>query len=206
MAAKRKIQQRPRKHQTHSASPLLLLGILVVIVLLGTSIYMLASNKPEHTTYAPYPLEQYTDSFDFGNSRIMLNNEELQFTNGSYQASDPSQGPHTAMFTNKSVNSAGTHAAAILIDNPGGSGTFYYVVGGMLSDGKDVYSTPVFLGDRIKVESIEVTDPTEDSAATVTVTYLDRPTGAPMSADPNQSITVTYTFDENGMLNPVMTQ
>lgn len=213
MAARKKVRKTTRPvrvakasaHKT-SGSPLLILSVLAVVAILGTSIYLFTNSKVDTTSYAPYPFEQSITSFDFGNSMIMLNNEELQFQNGAYAMTDSASGPHKAQVMHRAVNQAGTQAGAILVDNPGGSGTFYYLVGGTMVDGKEVYSTPVLLGDRVKIVSVNVENPTEENNGTVTVEYMDRPTGAPMSADPNQLITVTYAFEENGMLTPVLAE
>lgn len=92
------------------------------------------------------------------------------------------------------VSSAQDRAAAVWLDSSSGSGTFFYLVGGMIDGGKEVYSEPVFLGDRIKIQSVRVSD------NSVTVQYLDRPASAPMSDSPTVLTSVTYEFQKDGSL------
>ena len=69
-------------------------------------------------------------------------------------------------------------AAAITIENPGGSGTFRYVHG-LLSDGGALTDAgALFLGDRIRVEGISIHD------GVIVVAMLDRPEDASYSEAP----------------------
>ena len=69
-------------------------------------------------------------------------------------------------------------AAAITIENPGGSGTFRYVHG-LLSDGGALTDAgALFLGDRIRVEGISIHD------GVIVVAMLDRPDDASYSEAP----------------------
>jgi len=47
-------------------------------------------------------------------------------------------------------------AAAILVSDPGGSGTFYDLAAVINSNGKASHAASVFLGDRVKVEKIDI--------------------------------------------------
>lgn len=47
-------------------------------------------------------------------------------------------------------------AAVILVSNPGGSGTFYELAAVINSRGKAKYAASVFLGDRVKVEEVDI--------------------------------------------------
>jgi hypothetical protein len=47
-------------------------------------------------------------------------------------------------------------AAVILVSAPGGSGTFYELVAVINSEGKAKYGARVFLGDRVKVEEVDI--------------------------------------------------
>ena len=47
-------------------------------------------------------------------------------------------------------------AAVILVSNPGGSGTFYDLAAVINSGGKANHAASVFLGDRVKVEEVDI--------------------------------------------------
>lgn len=100
----------------------------------------------------------------------------------------------------QAISPSGTRGAGILIDSPGGSGTFYYLVGATVKNGMNVYSEPVPLGDRIIIKSLTVKDAATHNHGEITVTYLDRPEGAPMSDEPTKEVVEKYAFENNGNL------
>jgi hypothetical protein len=183
---------------------LVALGVIALIVFAAISIFpnsiIPLSNNP-----SPVPsLSTKSDSFDFGNQKIMLSNQELAFVNGTYKSSDTADSGHSATIDNQTLSPSKTRAAAILIDNPGGSGTFYYLIAGMQKDGMEIYSEPVSLGDRIKIVSVTVEDPEAHDNGEIVVVYLDRAEGAPMAEEPTQQVTKKYSFLENGNLIEVL--
>jgi hypothetical protein len=137
-------------------------------------------------------LSTVSSPFDFGNQTFELGHEALHFTNGFYESPDRQ---HVASLTERGMNQSGTKAAAILIDNPAGSGIFSYAVGAVRTDGTARYSEPVFLGDRIKIEAVSV------GAEAVTIHYLTHPANAPLATEPTKPITVIYAFQDDGSLH-----
>lgn len=129
--------------------------------------------------------------FDFGNQTIALDHEILHFTHGFARSID---GQHVAQITDRRVNQPSTRAAAIMIDNVVGSGIFFYAIGAARADGRESYSTPVFLGDRIKIETVNLNE------ARVTIDYLDHVAGVPLAAPPTQPMAVTYNIQADGSL------
>ena len=77
-------------------------------------------------------------------------------------------------------------AAAIMVSQTGGSGTFYDLVVVQNQNGKAVHVATIGLGDRIKITSIKVYD------GRVTVTYLTRKDSEPMSAAPAVDVSKTF--------------
>ena len=70
-------------------------------------------------------------------------------------------------------------AAAITVEDPGGSGTFYYLHA-LIGDEDDLRDAAVaFLGDRIRIEGVSVHD------GVITVALLDRPPDAPFVEPPS---------------------
>lgn len=80
-------------------------------------------------------------------------------------------------------------SVVILVNQPGGSGTFYYVAA-LLNPSAGVSATPaVMLGDRITISSVRV------DGKTIVVDLLDRASGAPMTASPSVSVTKRFVVD-----------
>ena len=80
-------------------------------------------------------------------------------------------------------------AAAVTIENPGGSGTFYYVHALRNDGGDPVAALPVFLGDRIRVEGVSIHD------GAVTVALFDRPDDAPYSQAPTVPVILRFRLE-----------
>jgi len=77
----------------------------------------------------------------------------------------------------------------ILVNQPGGSGTFYYVAA-LLNTSAAVSATPaVMLGDRIKISSLRI------DGKTIVVELLDRASGQPLSASPSVAVTKRFVID-----------
>jgi hypothetical protein len=165
-------------------------SILVILTIVSPGMAMISA-PPSLARSLPAHLSLWSGPFDFGNQTIRLDHEVLHFTNGFYRSPD---GQHTARLIDRKVNQSTTRSAAILIDNPAGSGIFYYVIGAARADGKERYSTPVFLGDRIKIETVSV------SGDTAMIHYLDHPAHSPIGTPPTKPVTVTYTIQANGNL------
>lgn len=188
-----------KKKQKHPLLHKLLIALVIILALLIAILLTKATKEKQREVLLTY--QQQGTIFDFGNQSIMLNNQELSFKNGLYENSDQT---YTARITNQKANPSGSRAAAILIDNPGGSGTFYYLVGAISKDGKITYSEPVLLGDRIQIVSLTVDEPERYDNGVITVTYLNRPDSVPFSEEPTQQKIVRYAFEENGNLLEIL--
>lgn len=82
-----------------------------------------------------------------------------------------------------------TDGAIVLIQDPGGSGTFRYVAALLEEDGGYQGTNAEFIGDRIAIQSISISD------QLITVTYLDRAEDEPMSAEPTLERTQQYRIE-----------
>ena len=177
---------------------------LVVIVVIITGLFVLKSYKINIVSSPKPSVSKNPNLFNFGGQKIMLNNRTLTFVDGVYTNSDPTLGENGAIIANRSVDPSGTRAAAILIDSPGGSGTFYYLVGASLINGKEVYSTPVLLGDRIKMQSLTVDNPQAQDNGLITVEYLDHSADEALADEPTVKITKKFAFENSGNLTPIL--
>lgn len=75
----------------------------------------------------------------------------------------------------------GTDDVAFLVtQNSGGSGTFFYLVGALKRDNGYVGTQAVLIGDRIAPQSTD-----KGEGRSVVVNYMERASGAPMTAQPS---------------------
>jgi len=84
-------------------------------------------------------------------------------------------------------------AALILVQDPGGSGTFYYVAVAVAQGGRSTGTNAVLLGDRIAVDGLTIAD------GVITVRYKGRESHDPMSARPEVEKSLSLVLD-NGKL------
>jgi hypothetical protein len=87
-------------------------------------------------------------------------------------------------------------AAAITIEQTGGSGTFYLIHALLSEDGELRDAGPVFLGDRIRIVSVAI------EGREVVVELLDRPPDAPFAQEPTVEVTRRFAL-EGGALAEV---
>ncbi len=151
-------------------------------------------------SFAPTPTDIQTmqkKPFGFDNFTININEEPITFRRGAYESSNKQ---HVALIMNATASPDGNHAAAIIVDSPGGSGTFYSLVTASKIDGKVVYSQLIPLGDRIKIKSLNIEDSAKYKNGLVMLFYMDRPENAPMSMEPNIEVIEKYEIQDNGNL------
>ena len=86
-------------------------------------------------------------------------------------------------------------AALILVHDPGGSGTFYYVAGAIDQGGRYRGTHAVLIGDRISVDGLSIAD------GVVTVHYKDRRAHEPMSMRPSAEKTLSLFLDNDKLIS-----
>ncbi|HVZ67550.1 MAG TPA: hypothetical protein VG917_04800 [Patescibacteria group bacterium] len=158
------------------------------VVVFGIIFFVFTHSRPK-TVMAPSSFQAPPSLFN--NYEINLDGQKLSFTGGTYKSPD---GQHTALIENQ-TSLASTRSAAILVDSPGGSGTFYYLIAASEQNGRATYAAPIPLGDRIKIGSLSI-----GNDNLITVVYYDRPVGAPMADEPNQEVVAKYAFQDDGNL------
>lgn len=80
--------------------------------------------------------------------------------------------------------------------DPGGSGTFYYLVGELGLDGSKVIFDAVLLGDRIAPQNTMKGDVLPDGRQIVIVNYADRKEGESFVTPPSQGKTLRLLYDK----------
>ncbi|MEP7167267.1 MAG: hypothetical protein ABI758_04780 [Candidatus Woesebacteria bacterium] len=166
-----------RKKQKTSSLPLLFIILIVIATIATAKVFHTLSIQPSAT-----PVPEIAIPFDFSSQKT---------------------GQTTGIITHQTVNASQTRAGAILVDDSSGSGTFYSVIGVMQTNGTEVYSQPILIGDRVQIVSLMVNDPGAHDNGLITVTYLDRAKNAPMTTQPTKKMIIQYAFEDNGNLIPV---
>ena len=80
-------------------------------------------------------------------------------------------------------------AAIVLVQNPGESGTFYYIAASL--DKSDGYlgTNAIFLGDRIAIQTVEINN------MQIIVNYSDRAEGDSMTDNPSVGVSKYFVVD-----------
>lgn len=92
------------------------------------------------------------------------------------------------------LNSDGVDDAALyLVQNPGGSGTFFYIAEAINFDGHFVGTDAMFLGDRIAPQNINITE------GIAVANFAERKVGEPMTAKPSIGKSVWVHLDVKKM-------
>lgn len=84
-------------------------------------------------------------------------------------------------------------AVMFIVQNPGGSGTFYYVAAALSESGTYTGTNAVHLGDRIAPQNVEIRD------GVLIANYAERKPGEPMSEQPSVGVS-RYLMIEKGEL------
>jgi hypothetical protein len=128
---------------------------------------------------------------DYASATYRIENEEVTLSRGT--RSEPvAPGSATQRVTRLSGHPVcgrlgkTTAAAVFIADDPGASGTFFYV--GVALAGRPAINA-VFLGDRIEPQSIAF------RGNSIVVTYLDRKPSDPMAAKPTLTRRLMLRFD-----------
>jgi hypothetical protein len=163
---------------------------LLILPACGPSVTA-ASGGPS-TVAAPDPANA---TFAIGKSSITLSNgrSEIEAAPGSAAK------VVTALTDKRATGDADGDGRAdtivVLTQQPGGSGTFYYVAV-VLNGATGVTTTPAtLLGDRVVLNGVRL------DGATIVVELLDRGSGEPFTTSPSVSVTKRFAVS-GGMLEP----
>ena len=91
-------------------------------------------------------------------------------------------------------NTDGEDAAVILIDDPGGSGTFYYLGAVINQSGNPLNVATVSLGDRVKVKALDIEE------EEIVVHMLTREADKSMASEPTLEVTQKYRLEDNKLV------
>ena len=131
--------------------------------------------------------------------RIESDDDTFQLTDGEYRKKyEPDSASERVLKLSKSAagdldDTGGEDAVVILIDNPGGSGTFYHLFAVINQSGKPFNVATIFLGDRVRVEGLAIKE------KEIVVDMLTRGDEA-MASEPTLEITRKYRLEANRLV------
>lgn len=120
------------------------------------------------------------------NATYVVEGEKVTLVDGKSEQPIPDSSAKNMTEATKHI-SIGKAAAVVLRQTAGGTGTFYYIAAVTNVAGTNA----VFIGDRISINDVSSKD------GVVTVKYLDRPEGTPMSSAPTVEKTKKYKLNGN---------
>ena len=153
---------------------------LGLVVLLGIGAWFILGN------YHKQPAQSVSD---YKNVAYLIDGKSILLSNGYSEIpidSDSAEKITTQYFGNEALgdlNSDGIpDVGFILIQNTGGSGTFYYAVAALKTPNGYQGTNAIFLGDRIAPQTTQIKD------GELVVNYADRKPTDPMTTKPSVGV------------------
>lgn len=168
--------------------------VLLIVVIIGGYV-LLAGNKKSVATFDPL------------NATYMVDGQSVTLVNGrAEEAAAPGSASQitTTVFgepVSGDLNADGkTDAALILVQDTGGSGTFYYAAAEINTTGAATMGTnAILLGDRIAPQNIDIEN------GQVVVNYADRAPGEPMTTQPSVGVTKYFVLSGDELVTSAPT-
>lgn len=149
--------------------------------------------KETPSTVSEKNMNPKNTSYDIEGDHVLLQNGEWRSTPLS-----SSTNKIVKYFGNElriDINADGKEDTVFLLtENSGGSGTFYYVVAALNSDGGYTGTNGVLLGDRIAPQT------TEFKNAEIVVNYTDRNPGEPMTTRPSLGVSRYFKIENQTLV------
>jgi len=176
----------------------LLLSVLAVLVVLVGGFFILNSYI--------YNEKQAVATSDYKDAEYVIDGQHIKLTNGEAE-SEAAPGSASKIVTKYFGNDLKTDLNGdgredivfLLTQNPGGSGTFYYVVAALNTERGYVGSDGYLLGDRIAPQTINVS-PNPNQKGVIVANYADREVGQPMTASPTIGKSAYLKLDTTSMM------
>ena len=156
------------------------INIALTILLIGAGFYFFGFKKTEVIT---------KEAFNPLNATYVIDGKPVTLLNGKAEVS---AAPGSAMKVETTVfgepitgdlnNDGKSDAAVILVQNLGGSGTFYYAAVAVNTGNTAVGTNAVLMGDRIAPQTEEIRN------GQLIVNYADRNPGEPMTTQPSRGV------------------
>jgi hypothetical protein len=158
---------------------IVLVGILTLLTVFnGSTSHIFAQENAKNTSYE-FAVDPLNASYSIEGNTIRLQDGRSEMIST----------PHSATTTKTAVYGKTVYgdldgdgiedAAILLIHDPGGSGTFFYVAGALNINGKFQGTNAMLLGDRITPRDLQIRN------GVLIAKYADRRPGEPMIAPPS---------------------
>lgn len=166
-------------------------GVILVIVVIGVVLFIRFSNKN-----VDVPVSNNSSVL---NNKYTVDGNVYNLVNGKAEVDiENSSSKNTLSIFGEPVygdldNDGDNDAVLMLVNNPGGSGTFYYAVLTINNNGNYVPTNTMLLGDRIAPQTIEIHD------GRAVYNFAERKSGEPMTTAPSigKSVWVYYSAKDN---------
>lgn len=168
--------------------------VIIVVVAAAFAIYELNISQQNALQAQNNP----SVNFDPLNAPYTIDSQTITLVNGKAET-EAAPGSATKIITmifgepiRGDLNGDGkTDAALMLMQNPGGSGTFYYIAAALNTDTGARGTNAILLGDRVAPQNVEIKN------GQVIANYTERKPDEPMTAQP--SIGVSKYVNINGL-------
>ncbi len=168
------------------------INIVLALLLIGLGFYFFKLPKPAEVK----PIL----TFDPLNATYIIDGNPVTLANGRAEVSAAPGSASTVqtMIFGQSMrgdlnNDGAADAALLLVQNSGGSGTFYYIAAALNEGDVAKGTNAILLGDRIAPQTLELRN------GQVIVNYAVRKPGEPMTTQPSQGVSKYFNV-ENGAL------
>jgi hypothetical protein len=176
---------------------------VVIVLIVGAGIYFQSLQSAAPTTTPTTPTSTISSTVDPLNATYNVENQPVTLTNGSSTMSIPAPKASTDTTMNTNIvtaifgqpvsgdlNGDGSQdAAMLLVQNTGGSGTFYYVAAAIVTVNGTQGTNAIFLGDRIAPQNIAIQN------GEIVVNYADRKANQSFAVAPSVGITKYFTVN-----------
>lgn len=160
--------------------------IVLIILLIIVGIFFFINKESSHI-------------LDFKNCTYNIEEQEITLVSGYSEINVDLSKITTQYFGNESfgdINNDGLDDSAfIVIQNSGGSGTFFYLVAAIESNNACAGTNGMFLGDRISIQNTEIKD------GKIIVNYKDRKDTDPMVSFPSIDVTKQFKLEDGKIID-----
>lgn len=132
-------------------------------------------------------INPYNHTYSIENEKVVLHNGQVRETIPGSAAVILTRVIHKPVYVDLDGDNI-KEAVTILMQQTGGTGTFYYLV---VADDGDKIIESYFLGDRIKIVSVKVVN------NIIIVEYFEREMGQPMASKPTVQASKKFKLDEH---------